>query len=49
MKKQYISPVSEELCIEVECQLLTYSTGFGDDPAENPANARLFEDDYDNL
>ncbi len=48
MKKKYITPAIESLSLDTDCFLLNYSTGFGDDPADNPANARetsFFDED----
>ena len=47
MKKTYITPAIEPVCLDTECYLLDYSTGFTDDPANGAANARegLFYED----
>lgn len=47
MKKVYITPASDIIYIEAESQLLNFSTDLSDDPAENPANIRLFDDSDD--
>ena len=47
MKKVYITPASDIICIDMGTHLLNFSTDLSDDPAENPANIRLFDDSDD--
>lgn len=43
MKKVYITPLLETLELELE-GVLAYSTGFSDEDANDPAKARLIDD-----
>jgi hypothetical protein len=44
MKKKYVEPLMEVVKIGT-MSLLCFSGDFDDDPATDPAKARLFEDD----
>ena len=44
MKKKYVTPSLETVELELEV-FLAYSTGFSDEDANDPAKARLFDDE----
>lgn len=44
MKKEYVTPFMETIEIELE-SVLAYSTGISDEDANDPAKARLFDNE----